>query len=83
MAPVPIDGAAGVTAIETSTAFDVGPGAVTVSVVIPVTVPLIAEIVVVPMATAVARPPGAIVAVAVDTEVHVAVADRSLVVWSL
>ena len=83
VAPVPIDGLAGVTAIETSVAVDVGGGIVTVSVVIPVTVPLVAEMTVVPTATAVARPPEAMVAVAGVAESQVAVADRSFVVWSL
>ena len=83
VAPVPIDGLAGVTAIETSVAVDGGGAIVTVSVVVPVTVPLVAEMTVIPTATAVATPPGAIVAVVVVAEVQVAVADRSCVVWSL
>ena len=81
--PVPIDGLLGATAIETSVAVGVGVGAVTVSVVVPLTVPLVAVMTVEPMATAVARPPEAIVAVLVVAEVHVAVADRSFVDWSL
>jgi hypothetical protein len=70
-------GLAGVTAMETSAAD------ITVSVVLPVMLPEVAEMVVVPAATAVARPPAAMVAVAVLDEAHVAVAVRSCVVLSV
>jgi hypothetical protein len=63
-------GLAGVTAMETSAA------PCTVSVVLPVTVPEVAEMVVVPTATAVARPPAAIVAAAVFVDAQIAVAVR-------
>jgi len=63
-------GFAGVTAIETSAA------AFTVSVVVPLMLPEVAEIVVVPAATAVARPPAAIVAAAVLDDAQVAVDVR-------
>jgi hypothetical protein len=66
-------GLAGVTAMETSVA------GCTVSVAFPVTVPEVAEMVVVPIATVVARPPAAMVAVAVLDEAHVAVTVRSCV----
>ena len=56
--PRAIDGRLGVTAIDTSA------GAVTVSVVEPLTAPTVAVISVVPCATLVATPPAAIVAVA-------------------
>jgi hypothetical protein len=63
-------GFAGATSIETSAA------PCTVSVVLPLTVPEVAEMVVVPTATAVARPPEAIVAVVVVEDAQVAVAVR-------
>ena len=63
--PLAMDGAAGVTAIETSV------GAVTVSEAVPETAPDVAVMVLVPAATEVARPPEAIVAVAVLDEDHV------------
>lgn len=71
----------GVTAIDTSVA------AVTVSVVVPLMVPLVAEITVVPSATALARPRVAslaveIVAVAGVADAQVAVAVRFCVVAS-
>jgi hypothetical protein len=79
--PLAIDGVAGVTAIDTSVA------AVTVSVVLPLIAPLVAEMTVVPSATALARPavPAAleIVAVAVVADAHVTVAVRLCVVASL
>jgi len=64
---------AGVTAMETSA------GPVTVRMVLPVMLPEVAEIVVVPAATAVARPPVAIVAVVVLDDAQVAVVVRSCV----
>jgi hypothetical protein len=70
-----IDGVAGVTEIAVRTA------AVTVSVVLPLMVPLFAEMIVVPTATLLARPfePAAfeIVAVATVAESHVAVVVTS------
>ena len=56
---------------------------VTVSVVLPLTAPLVAEITVVPGATAIARPAFEIVAVAAVADAHVAVLDTSIVVLSL
>ena len=79
--PFAIDGVAGVTAIDTSVA------AVTVSIVLPLIAPLVAEMTVVPAATLVARPaaPAAfeIVAVAAVAETQVAVAVRFCVVPTL
>ena len=72
--PFAIVGAPGVTAIETSVAV------VTVSVVCPTIVPLVAEITDVPPATPVARPAAVIVAVAAVADAQVAVAVRSFVV---
>ena len=63
--PSAIDGAAGVTAIDTRA------GTVTVSVVDPLTLPDAAAIVVVPWPTLVASPPLLIVAVAGVFEDHV------------
>ena len=77
MSPTPIEGVAGVTAIETSVA------AVTVSVVIPVTPPLTAEMAVVPTASAEASPVDEIVAVAGVPDFQVAVVEMSFVVLSL
>jgi hypothetical protein len=81
LVPLAIDGVAGVTAIETSVA------AVTVSVVFPATVPMLAEMTVVPTATLEARPfePAALemVAVAPVADAQVAVADRFCVVPSV
>lgn len=74
MAPSATLGLAGVTAIETSVI-----GGTTVIVVLPVTVPEVAEIVDVPSASAVAIPPGAIDATVVSDEAQVAVAVRSCV----
>ena len=65
MAPSNTEAFAGVTAIDTSV------GAVTVSVAEPVMEPDVAWIVVLPAATPVARPVVAIVATALDEEVHV------------
>jgi len=65
--PFTIEGSAGVTAIDTSVA------AVTVKVVDPVMAPETACIWLVPTATAVAKPPAAIVATVVVTELQVAV----------
>jgi hypothetical protein len=77
VSPLATLGVAGVTAMETSAA------GCTVSVVLPVTVPDVAEIVVVPTATVAARPPAAMVAVAVLEEAQLAVAVRSCVVLSV
>ena len=78
LVPFAIDGVAGVTAIDTSVA------AVTVSVVMPLTAPLVAEMTVVPAATAMANPfePAAseIVAVVAVADAHVADVVRSCVV---
>jgi hypothetical protein len=63
-------GFAGVTAMETSAAD------CTVSVVLPVTEPEVAEMVVVPTATPVARPPAAMVAAAVFVDAQVTEAVR-------
>lgn len=71
--PFAIDGATGVTAIETSAAV------VTVSSAVPFTAPSVAVIVVVPFATPVARPLALIVAVAGVPEVHVTIAEMSCV----
>jgi hypothetical protein len=57
--------------------------AVTVNVVLPLMVPLVAEIAVVPGATATARPAFEIVAVAAVADAHVTVLDTSIVVLSL
>src|SRR5216684_62412 len=66
VAPLPIDGFAGVTAMEVSVA------AVTVSSVEPVMLPLVAEIVEVPTPTAVANPVLLIVATVPVAEAHTA-----------
>src|SRR5882724_6648844 len=81
VSPTPIEGVAGVTAIDRSVAGV--PSAVTVSVAVPVTPPLAAEMTVVPAATAVASPPAEIVAVAVIADLQVALDEMSLVVLSL
>jgi hypothetical protein len=70
--PLVIEGFAGVTAIDTN----VGAVAVTVRVVEPLTAPEAALIVLVPVPTAFANPPAAIVATLVVCEVHVAVLVR-------
>jgi hypothetical protein len=75
--PATTDGFTGVTAIDTSVA------AVTVSVVLPTMLPLVAEIVLVPTFSADARPPLVIVAVAVVPEAHVTLAVRFCVELSL
>ncbi|HXO06277.1 MAG TPA: hypothetical protein VN884_11680 [Candidatus Sulfotelmatobacter sp.] len=67
VAPLAMEGFAGVTAIDTS----VGP--VTVSVVEPLMAPEVALIALVPAATPVASPPAVIVATVVVEELHVAV----------
>jgi hypothetical protein len=77
VSPLATLGVAGVTAMEASTA------GVTVSVVFPVMLPEVAEIVVVPTATVVARPPAAMVAVAVLDEAQVTEAVRFCVVLSV
>ena len=64
------EGAAGVTAIDTSLA------PVTVSVAMPFTAPLVADITAVPAATDVARPALETVAVAGVAEAHVTDAER-------
>jgi hypothetical protein len=71
------DGLAGVTAIETSTAW------LTVSVAVPVIDPELAVIVDVPTPAPVARPPAAIVATVVKDELHVALLVRFWVLPSL
>jgi hypothetical protein len=70
-----MEGAAGVTEIEDSTA------AVTVRVVEPLTVPDFAVIVDEPFATPVAKPPLLIVAIEVADEVQVTLLVRFCVVW--
>ena len=75
--PTASEGVAGVTAIETSAA------GVTVSVAVPETDPEVAVIVEVPVATAVAWPPEAMVAFDVSEEVQVAELVRSFVEPSL
>ncbi len=71
VSPLAIDGFAGVTAMDTRVA------AVTVSVVVPLTLPDVALMVEVPVATAVASPPAVMVATLVVAELHVAVLVRS------
>ena len=75
--PFATEGFAGVTAIEISV------GAVTVSSVVPLTLPTAALIVVVPGARVVAAPVALIVATVVADELHVAVAVKSAVLLSL
>ena len=75
--PAATDGLAGVTAIDTSTA------AVTVNVVDPTTLPLVALIVDVPTFSVVASPPAAIVATVVVPDAHVTLPVRFCVVLSL
>ena len=75
--PFGTDGFAGVTAIETSA------DAVTVSRVVPLTLPTAAWIVVGPCARVVAAPVALIVATVVADELHVAVAVKSAVLLSL
>jgi hypothetical protein len=75
--PLAIDGVAGVTAIDTRVA------AVTVSVVLPETVPAVAWIVVDPRLTAVASPAVLIVATPAAEELHVAVLVRFCVLESV
>ena len=77
VAPLAIDGFAGVTAIDCSAA------AVTVSTVEPVTAPSVALIVLVPAATPVASPPAVIVATAVVADAHVTWLVRFCVLLSL
>src|SRR5579871_4483423 len=77
VAPLPIDGFAGVTAIDFSVA------AVTVNVVDPLIAPDVALIVLVPTPTPVANPPVVIVAVEVVPEAHVTDAVRFCVLLSL
>src|SRR5579871_2865800 len=77
VAPLPIDGFAGVTAIDFSVA------AVTVNVVDPLIAPDVALIVLVPTATPVAKPPVVIVAVEVVPEAHVTDPVRFCVLLSL
>jgi hypothetical protein len=68
--PAAREGLAGVTAIDTST------GAVTVSVVEPLILLIVALILDVPVVTPAARPPKVIVATPVADELHVAVLVR-------
>jgi hypothetical protein len=75
--PFAIVAAVGVTAIDTKVAF------VTVSVVDPTTLPLVALIVELPAFSAVARPPAVIVAVAGVPDAHTALFVRSCVELSL
>src|SRR5271167_5013755 len=75
--PAATDGFTGVTAMDTSVA------AVTVSVVLPTTLPLVAEIVVLPAFSADANPPLLIVAVTVLDDAHVTLAVRFCVELSL
>src|SRR6202041_3230344 len=77
VAPLVIEGFAGVTAIDCSVA------AVTVSAVDPLTVPDVALIVDVPTPAPVPSPPAVIVATVVVPELHVAVLVRFCVVPSL
>ena len=63
--PKAIDGLAGVTVIETSA------GGVTVSVVEPLTPPEVAVMVVLPVATVLAKPAAVMVATLVADELHV------------
>lgn len=70
------EGDVGVTAIELSTG-------VTVTPVEPLTDPIVAEIVVVPLATAVARPEALIDAMELELEAQVTCEVRSLVLPSL
>ena len=62
--PTAIEGFVGVTAMETST------GAVMVSVVVPIMPLMVAPMVELPVITAVAKPPGAIVATLAGIELH-------------
>src|SRR5271157_6549271 len=75
--PTAMEGFAGVTAIDTSTA------AVTVSVVEPVILLIVAPIVEAPLLTPFAKPPAVIVATAGAEELHVAVLVRFCVLPSL
>ena len=77
VAPLVIEGFAGVTAIDTST------GAVTVRFVDPLMAPEAAEIVALPVATPVASPPLVIVATAVFVELQVTELVRFCVLLSL
>ena len=77
MLPAATDGFAGVTAIDCSVA------AVTVSVVLPLTAPRVAEIDDVPAFSAEARPVALIVAFAIVPEAHVTLAVMFCVELSL
>jgi hypothetical protein len=77
VAPIEIDGEAGVTAIDTSV------GALTVNVVEPLIPPELALIVVEPADAPLARPVLLTVATEVLDDCHVAVAVRSCVLLSL
>jgi hypothetical protein len=70
-------------AVAGFTAMDTGAGAVTVSVVDPLKPPELAEIVVVPWATLVARPAAFTVATVGTEELHAAVPVRFVVVPSV
>ena len=74
--PLAIDGSAGVTAIDCSVAE------VTVTVVDPVTLPLVAVMVAEPGATPVTRPPLETVATEASDVVHPTVVVKSAVEWS-
>jgi hypothetical protein len=75
--PLAIDGIEGITAIDTNFA------AVTVSVVLPMIVPCVAEMTVLPGATPVACPEDEIVAAAGVADIHVTVLETFFVVLSL
>jgi hypothetical protein len=75
VAPMPTEGFAGVTAMETRV--------ITVSFVLPITVPLVAWMVLVPPASAVARPPVEMVAVPGVSEAQVTLEVISFVELSL
>jgi hypothetical protein len=75
--PTAIEAFAGVTAIDTST------GAVTVSIVEPATLPIVAPMLEAPFATLVANPAALIVATPGADELHTAVLVRFCVLPSL
>jgi hypothetical protein len=77
VAPLPIEGLEGVTAIDARV------GAVTVSAVLPLMLPSVAEIVVVPTPVPVASPDALIVATDVPEDAHVTLFVRSCVVPSV
>ena len=75
--PTAIEGLAGITAMETST------GAVTVSVVEPLTDPKVATIVVLPWETLLANPAALIMATLAEVELHTTEAVRFCMLPSL